>query len=64
MTWEANDTILFGQPEGIMRLSANGGTPELIIETEEGEAVSDPQLLPGGEWDTRSGRGMDGSCFF
>ena len=49
-SWGADDTILFGQPEGIMRVSANGGTPELVVEAREGEQVHGPQLLPGGEW--------------
>ena len=44
-----DDTILFGQREGIMRVSANGGTPELVVAT-EGEQVHGPELLPGGEW--------------
>ena len=49
-SWGTDDTILFGQPEGIMRVSANGGTPELVVEAREGEQVHGPQLLPGGEW--------------
>jgi eukaryotic-like serine/threonine-protein kinase len=49
-SWSADNTILFGQPAGIMRLSANGGTPELLIATDKGEQAHGPQLLPGGEW--------------
>ena len=49
-SWGTDDTIIFGQPEGIMRVSANGGTPELIIPTEAAEQVHGPQMLPGGEW--------------
>ena len=49
-SWERDNTILFGQREGIMRVSANGGTRELIIKTEEGEQVDSPQMLPGGTW--------------
>ncbi len=48
-SWGADDTILFGQPEGIMRVSANGGNPELLVATEEGEQVHGPQMLPEGE---------------
>ena len=33
-----------------MRVSANGGTPELVISTEAPEQVHGPQMLPGGEW--------------
>ncbi len=49
-SWDSDDTIMYGQPEGIMRVSANGGTPELVVPTEEGEQVHGPQMLPGGEW--------------
>ncbi len=45
-SWGVDDTILFHQPEGIMRVSANGGTPELLVATEEGEQFDGPQLLP------------------
>jgi serine/threonine protein kinase len=48
--WDDNDTILFGQPNGIMRVSANGGPTELLVEIKEGEAVHGPQLLPNGKW--------------
>ena len=41
--------ILFTQPEGIYRVSANGGSPELMIETGDGERFSGPQLLPNGK---------------
>ena len=49
-SWGADGTIVFGQPEGIMGGSANGGTPRLIVEAEEGEYVHGPQVLPGGNW--------------
>ena len=49
VSWEADNTILFGQPEGIMRVSANGGTPELVIRAEKGEQMHGPQALPDGE---------------
>ena len=42
--------FVFGRPEGILRVSAYGGTPALIVEAEEGEQVYGPQVLPGGEW--------------
>ena len=48
VSWETDNTILFGQPNGIMRVSANGGTPELVIPTKEGEQAYGPQLLPDG----------------
>ena len=49
-SWGADNTILFGQPEGIMRVSANGGMPELVVPTEKGEQAHGPQMLPGGQW--------------
>jgi Tol biopolymer transport system component len=49
-SWGSDDTILYGQPEGVMRVSANGGTPELLVPTEASEQVHGPQMLPGGEW--------------
>ena len=48
-SWAADGTILFGQPAGIMRVSAAGGTPELVIPANKGEQVDSPQLLPDGD---------------
>jgi len=50
VSWGSDDILMYGQPEGIMRVSANGGTPELVVPTEQGEQVHGPQMLPGGEW--------------
>ena len=47
-SWASGDVILFGQRGGIMRVSANGGTPELIVRAADGEQMYGPQLLPGG----------------
>jgi serine/threonine-protein kinase len=47
--WEAGDTILYGAESGIWKVSANGGTPELVIRINPGERVHAPQLLPDGE---------------
>ena len=47
-SWTSDNAILFGQRAGIMRVSANGGTPELLIQAGENEQVYGPQLLPGG----------------
>jgi len=49
-SWDTDGTILYGQPDGIWRVSANGGEPEHVIVTEPGEQADGPQLLPGGEW--------------
>ena len=48
-SWGSDDTIVYGQSEGIWRVSANGGTSELVVPT-EAEQVHGPQILPGGEW--------------
>ena len=46
-SWGADDNILFGQNDGIWQVPGAGGTPELVISIEAGEAVHGPQLLPG-----------------
>ena len=50
LSWAPDGTILFGQPEGIFRVSEDGGTPELIVAALDGESLDRPQLLPGGEY--------------
>ena len=47
--WAPDDTVFFAQAEGILRVSANGGTPELVIPAAEGEVLDAPRLLPGGD---------------
>ena len=49
MTWDAAG-IVFGQATGIMRVSANGGQPEMLVSVKDGEVMYGPQVLPGGEW--------------
>jgi len=46
--WEADGTILFEDLGGIYRVSANGGTPELVIPSTE-EFFHRPRLLPDGD---------------
>ena len=49
MSW-GTDGIVFGQGnKGIMRVSANGGTPEVLVRVKDGEQAYGPQMLPGGE---------------
>ena len=45
--WGSDNTIVWGQAEGIMRVSGDGGTPELLIAGESN--LVNPQILPGGE---------------
>jgi serine/threonine protein kinase len=48
-SWETDNTIIYTQfGRGIMRISATGGTPELIID-EPKEAIGLPQILPDGK---------------
>ena len=49
-SWGSDGTILYGDVEGVMRISSNGGTPELVITTEAGEQAHRPHALPGGDW--------------
>jgi hypothetical protein len=47
-SWTADNIILYGQgPQGIWRVSGDGGTPENIAKVEAGQIASAPQLLPG-----------------
>jgi serine/threonine-protein kinase len=50
ISWESDGMILYSQPDGIWRVSDNGGTPERLIDPGEGNTAYGPQLLPGGEW--------------
>ena len=53
--WGADDSIVWGNDEGVLRVSGNGGTPELLVNPEgmpEG-IVGTPrnaQVLPGGDF--------------
>ena len=48
MTWDESG-IVFGQPDGIVRVSSNGGTPERVVKVEADDVPHGPQILPGGE---------------
>ena len=44
------DGIVFGQGQrGIMRVSPNGGTPEVLVHLKDGEIAHGPQMLPDGQ---------------
>ena len=50
ISWSADNTIVFGQPDGVWRVSANGGKPpERILSAQPGEQVDSPQILPNGD---------------
>jgi eukaryotic-like serine/threonine-protein kinase len=49
-SWGEDNQILLGQgPNGIQRVSSDGGRPETIISVNVGEIASSPQILPDGE---------------
>jgi eukaryotic-like serine/threonine-protein kinase len=48
-SWGKDGTILFAQPEGIMRVSSDGGTPQMVIKTKDGEQAYGPSMLPDGK---------------
>jgi serine/threonine-protein kinase len=49
VSWEADGTIYFAQQEGIWRVSANGGEPDLVIEADPGTRFYGVDLLPDGD---------------
>ena len=48
ISWDQDETILYSTAEGVMRVSADGGEPELLVGATEDAIGSYPQLLPGG----------------
>jgi serine/threonine-protein kinase len=44
--WGTDNMIIWSQIDGIMRVSANGGTPEVLISNPG--TIGSPQMLPGG----------------
>jgi Tol biopolymer transport system component len=49
MSW-SEDGIVFEQAgKGIMRVSPDGGIPELLVGAKDDEKVASPQMLPGGQ---------------
>ena len=44
--WGSDDTIIYAQVDGIFRVSANGGSPDLIV---PGNGLASPQILPDGQ---------------
>jgi eukaryotic-like serine/threonine-protein kinase len=48
MTWEGNQ-IFFGQGDRILRVTADGGRPEMVVRGNPGEFMDSPQVLEGGK---------------
>ena len=62
MSWTANDdTLLFSQPDGIVQIPSNGGTPEVLVAAQDDEEFGSPQILPGGDWVLSSVKLGDGT---
>jgi serine/threonine-protein kinase len=49
-SWGTDGSILYATGSGVMRVSENGGTPEVIVATSDSERALGPRMLPGGEW--------------
>jgi len=52
LTWGDDGTIVFGSPQGLMRVSSSGGTPETLTttDTKKGETFHGlPHFLPGAQ---------------
>lgn len=48
LNWDSSG-ILFGEREGIFRISPNGGHPELLVAAKNSETLGHPRMLPGGQ---------------
>jgi serine/threonine-protein kinase len=59
--WEGDGTILFGDQEGIFRVSASGGVPELVIRGEGASRLYLGSVLPDGDSVLVTERGTAGS---
>ena len=46
--WGPDERIVYGQPDGIWRVSVNGGSPELLVEPHDAGSYRFPQILPDG----------------
>ncbi len=49
VSYDSADWILYVQPDGVYRISANGGPSELIVPSTEGENIRNSRLLPDGD---------------
>jgi len=46
MSWDLDGIVFAQSNKGIMRVSANGGTPQLLVSVKDGQMASNPQILP------------------
>ena len=49
MSWGPSDIVFSAGSKGIMRVSPNGGTPDVLVSLRDGEMAESPQMLPGGQ---------------
>ncbi|MEO8680790.1 MAG: protein kinase [Vicinamibacterales bacterium] len=50
VNWDASGIVFNQAGKGIMRVSPNGGEPEVLVGVKDDEVMHGPQVLPGGEW--------------
>jgi len=48
-SWDIDDAIVYADRKSIKRISANGGTPERLVEAKKDETIYHPMLLPDGK---------------
>ena len=48
-SWTSDGHILYGHPQGIMRVPENGGSPNVFVRANDGEQMHLPQLLSDGD---------------
>jgi serine/threonine-protein kinase len=49
VSWAADGSIFFPQPQGIMRLRGPSGEAALVVASAQGEQLDEPRLLPDGD---------------
>ena len=47
--WQSDNTILYAELGGILRVSANGGNPEVLLTADSLELLYGPEMLPDGD---------------
>jgi Tol biopolymer transport system component len=47
ITWDTDDTLYYVRASGVWRLSAEGGTPELVVASRDATTILTAQFLPG-----------------
>jgi eukaryotic-like serine/threonine-protein kinase len=49
LTWGSDGIVFAEQNRGILRVSPNGGKPELLVQPKNNEQIQGPQMLPDGQ---------------